>query len=295
MLTSLQVFTAEFYDSRAAADVIRTYNNLPITGGTFLVSYLSEDPFIAEPSRNVKPNFPDYNTKSLLTKSASIPTCSPGRGSTSASTATSLAFSPGRLSAFPPGATPQVLSSLLNNSPATTTEGLSRRVEGLFQFQPFDTTSPSFRGTQSTTIPRRHSQLDMSAALWSTPAAEGLYNAPQEPYNATRPNRPPNLRRLTDSATLQTMLDGMNQTAQALQSQGPSSAPMSPNPITARSYSGWAQNDSRAVPVENMVFPERIAAGGFWVVYLNADNAGLDNRTTVMVKDVPVSHVPPPC
>jgi hypothetical protein len=124
--------------------------------------------------------------------------------------------------------------------------------------------------------------------MWGTPANE-------EMLSAIRTNRPPNLRRVTDSVTLQTMLNGMNETAQALQRQntngGSFSAPLSPTTLNPRSHSGWPQSDSRAVPPENVVHPEHVLAGEFCGIRCIAEHAGLDNRTTVMVKDVPVSDM----
>ncbi|BEI79981.1 hypothetical protein CcaverHIS002_0105100 [Cutaneotrichosporon cavernicola] len=264
-------FTAEFYDSRVAADIIRTYNNLPISGGTFVVSYVSDDPFLAEPSDNTTSNFPDYNTRPALAKSAWASTFSRGRTSVSAGSPTSMAFSGVRDAAFSHAASAQGLSSFLDMS-LSSTDDFNRRFDSAFQS--FDTASSNFRQSQSGIIPRRNSPLNMT----SDPSHQWGSVANDELYIATRTNRPPNVRRFTDSATLQTMLNGMNETAQALQHQstigGSISAPLSPTLLNPRLYSGWPQNDSKAVPVENQVFPERIAAG-------------LDNPTTVMVKDVP--------
>ncbi|GMK59566.1 hypothetical protein CspeluHIS016_0801720 [Cutaneotrichosporon spelunceum] len=263
-------FTAEFYDSRVAADIIRTYNNLPITGGTFVVSYLCDDPFITESSRHPTSNFPDHNTRSAFTRSASPSTFSQSRASVTTTTPTSMAFPKRQDAAFSHAASSLGLSSFLDDS-LSSSDDLSRRFDSVFR--PFDTESSSFRRSQSGIL-RRGSQLNLNsepANQWASPANDEL-------CITTRTNRPPNVRRLTDSATLQTMLNGMNETAQSLQRQnnigGSNSAPLSPTSLNPRVYSGWPQSDSKAVPMENKVFLERIAAG-------------LDNRTTVMVKDVP--------
>ncbi|CAK9785450.1 unnamed protein product [Cutaneotrichosporon oleaginosum] len=158
--------------------------------------------------------------------------------------------------------------SLMNGSFSATDEPQG----GLDGFQPFDTASPSVRRTQSGTIPRGRYRLDTEPVhLWATPATEGQHEA--------RATRPPNLRRATDSATMQTILNGMNETAQAMQrhytTSGSYSTPLSPAALTARSYTIWGKSEPKPIPPENIIVPERITAG-------------LDKRTTVMVKDVPV-------
>lgn len=42
-------FSAEYYDTRRAADAIRVLNNQPIEDGSLSVRYASEDPFLSEP------------------------------------------------------------------------------------------------------------------------------------------------------------------------------------------------------------------------------------------------------
>lgn len=150
---------------------------------------------------------------------------------------------------------------------------------------------PSFRRTQSGSVSSLQNHIDVSSGIpWPAPTrAEEVFSF------STATHKPPHLgeigRRATDAA-LQTVLDQMDLTARARQRQGPMgqgsmSAPLSPAALTPRAVSGWPQNDRQAIPPENRVYPERIAAGESYRSD-SAHRAGLDTRTTIMVKDVPV-------
>lgn len=172
----------------------------------------------------------------------------------------------------------------------------------------FGGSPPSFRRTQSGSVPRIPSQIDVSSTrltgtgrLWQTPPALA------DDAFVVVTDKPSFLgaigRRATDSAVtqnpLQNMLDQMDLNARARQRQGPMtqgsmSAPLSPSSLTARAFSTWPQTDRQAIPPENIVYPERIAAGEFseFDCPRSATNvAGLDTRTSIMIKDVPVSRV----
>jgi hypothetical protein len=57
----------------------------------------------------------------------------------------------------------------------------------------------------------------------------------------------------------------------------------------------WIPNDRKRIPEENRVFPDRILSGTFGTSGEVISDAplGLDSRTTVMIKDVPVSLLTP--
>lgn len=87
-------------------------------------------------------------------------------------------------------------------------------------------------------------------------------------------------RRLSEAGTVQGLVNRADMAARARQKQGLGGH--------------WDANDRKAIPEQNRVFPERIMAGevitlGLSQQLLTNFHQGLDSRTTVMVKDVPVS------
>lgn len=88
------------------------------------------------------------------------------------------------------------------------------------------------------------------------------------------PKVSPISRHLSDPGALQGMLNQMDHNARARRRQSV----------------GWSTPDRQAIPPENRVFPERIVAGECNIVEGQfTHRPGFDTRTTVMVKDVPVS------
>ena len=79
-------------------------------------------------------------------------------------------------------------------------------------------------------------------------------------------------RRAEDPAVLQGLLDNMDISARVRHGEGVGGH--------------WDPRDNKRIPEENRVIPERIVAGRGLVV--TSLTTGLDKRTTVMIKDVPV-------
>lgn len=240
IIAELKLFTAEFYDSRAASDTIRVLNNQPVSGGTFLVSYVSDDPFLADPI--LVPRSLDSNTP----RSGFNTSNSPNRA-----------------------ATP------LNRSVSLTTPRSDRRLDFL---SPSAATPPSFRRTQSGGVLSFQNQIDLTSSnlpsngiprTWTTDPArfeETWSTTTEQPSSVSAISR-----RATESAALQTLLDQMDLTARARRDQGSTpysnmphgstSTPLSPT--SPRGFSGWPQTDRQAIPPENVVYPDRILNGEY--------------------------------
>ncbi|OWZ80203.1 hypothetical protein C365_01154 [Cryptococcus neoformans Bt85] len=91
-----------------------------------------------------------------------------------------------------------------------------------------------------------------SSASWSLDKSSSDYETPPRILSLSR--------RLSEAGTVQGLVNRADMAARARQKQGLGGH--------------WGANDRKAIPEQNRVFPERIMAG-------------LDSRTTVMIKDVP--------